>query len=131
MRSRKRAESERRTAEDMRLHLESAWSPEKQLAEIQDPDIDTLIFADGTNGHETYGAGRFLVNPTYLLLAGKIVSVEARHAAAIRDIISYNSFADETVVDNNGLDRSLMPAEVLSIAGTYYKTKINASNLPK
>jgi GNAT superfamily N-acetyltransferase len=36
------------TAEDMRLHLESAWSPEKQLAEIQDPDIDTLIFADGT-----------------------------------------------------------------------------------
>lgn len=77
------------------------------------------------------GAGRFLVNPTYLLLAGKIVSVEARHAAAIRDIISYNSFADETVVDNNGLDRSLMPAEVLSIAGTYYKTKINASNLPK
>src|SRR5688572_27004013 len=36
------------TSEDMRLHLESAWSPEKQLAEIQDPDIDTLIYADGT-----------------------------------------------------------------------------------
>lgn len=34
------------TAEDMRRHLESAWSPEKQLAEICDPDIDTLILRD-------------------------------------------------------------------------------------
>ena len=36
------------TEEDMRRHLASAWSPEKQLAEIQNPDIDTLIYADGT-----------------------------------------------------------------------------------
>jgi ribosomal protein S18 acetylase RimI-like enzyme len=34
------------TAEDMRRHLESAWSPQKQLAEIRDPDIDTLILMD-------------------------------------------------------------------------------------
>jgi diamine N-acetyltransferase len=37
------------TAEDMQRHLESAWSPEKQLCEIQDPDIDTLILA--ADGH--------------------------------------------------------------------------------
>lgn len=77
------------------------------------------------------GAGRLLANPAYLLLAGKIVSVEARHAAAIRDLISYNSFSDNTVVDANGLDKSRTPAEVLSIAGPYLKTKINASNLPQ
>jgi diamine N-acetyltransferase len=35
------------TPEDMRRHLESAWSPEKQRAEILHPDIDTLILADG------------------------------------------------------------------------------------
>jgi hypothetical protein len=29
-----------------------------------------------------------------------------------------------------GLDKSRTPAEVLSIAGAYIKTKINASNLP-
>ena len=29
------------------------------------------------------GAGRYITNPDYLLLAGKIVSVEARHASAI------------------------------------------------
>ena len=32
------------------------------------------------------GAGKYLTSATNLLLAGKIVSVEARHAAAIRDI---------------------------------------------
>jgi hypothetical protein len=36
------------------------------------------------------GAGRLLSNPDYLLLAGKIVSVEARHASAIRNLINPN-----------------------------------------
>lgn len=77
------------------------------------------------------GAGRLLTDPNYLLLAGKIVSVEARHAAAIRDLISYNSFADSTVIDMNGLDKSRTPSEVLAIAGNFIKTRINASDLPK
>jgi ribosomal protein S18 acetylase RimI-like enzyme len=34
------------TAEDMRLHLESAWRPELQAAEIADPTIDTLLACD-------------------------------------------------------------------------------------
>lgn len=76
------------------------------------------------------GAGKLITNPDYLVLAGKIVSVEARHAAFIRDLISNGSFADNSVIDANGLDKSRTPAEVLAIAGTYIKTKINASNLP-
>ncbi|MEJ7768580.1 MAG: ferritin-like domain-containing protein [Chitinophagaceae bacterium] len=76
------------------------------------------------------GAGRLLQSADYLVLAGKIVSVEARHAAYIRDIISNGSFADDTVIDAMGLDATRKPMEVLAIAGTYIKTKINASNLP-
>jgi hypothetical protein len=76
------------------------------------------------------GAGYLISNTDYLLLAGKIVSVEARHAAYIRDIISYGSFADNTVIDGNGLDKSRKPADVLAIAGKYIRNKINASNLP-
>lgn len=76
------------------------------------------------------GAGRLITDPAYLVLAGKIVSVEARHAAFIRDLISNGSFADSTVIDVNGLDKSRMPLEVLAIAGTYIKTKIDASKLP-
>ena len=76
------------------------------------------------------GAGKLLVSADYLTLAGKIVSVEARHAAYIRDLISLGSFADNTALDANGLDMARTPAEVLAIAGTYVKTKLNASNLP-
>jgi hypothetical protein len=76
------------------------------------------------------GAGQLIKSPDYLLLAGKIVSVEARHAATIRDLISNGTFADDTVVDPNGLDKSMSPSEVLNIAKDYLKSKIDASQLP-
>jgi len=76
------------------------------------------------------GAGELLQSADYLLFAGKIVSVEARHAAAIRDLISYGSFADNTVIDSNGLDVSRTPQQVLAIADTYIVTNINSNNLP-
>jgi hypothetical protein len=76
------------------------------------------------------GAGRLITDPGYLTLAGKIVSVEARHAAYIRDLISNGSFADSTVIDSNGLDKSRTPSEVLNIAKAFLKSTINASNLP-
>lgn len=78
------------------------------------------------------GAGQLISTtgngPTYLTLAGKIVSVEARHAALIADLISNGTFANTT--DVNGLDMARTPAQVLAIAGTYITTPINASNLP-
>ena len=40
------------------------------------------------------GAAQFLRNPDYLVVAGKIVSVEARHASAIRDVLG-RSFAGQ------------------------------------
>ena len=75
------------------------------------------------------GAGYLLKDANYLLLAGKIVSVEARHAALIRELISANTFLGDQV-DANSVNISRTPQEVLAIAGTYIKTKINASNLP-
>ena len=74
------------------------------------------------------GAGKLLLSGDYLLLAGKIVSVEARHAAYIRDLLMPGSFADG--LDANALEISRSPMEVLAIAGAYVTTKINASNLP-
>ena len=48
------------------------------------------------------GAGQLRTNPDYLVVAGKIVSVEERHAAYIRDVLSSGSFADMTAVHANG-----------------------------
>ena len=62
------------------------------------------------------GAGKQLKDARNLLVAGKIVSVEARHAAAIRDArdTTGRAFAGDDVVDANGLDVKMEPAAVLA-----------------
>jgi hypothetical protein len=78
------------------------------------------------------GAGNLLTDGNLLLVAGKIVSVEARHASAIRDLLNPKSadFAGDDVVDTNGLDGAMTPLQVLSAADAFIITPINASNLP-
>jgi hypothetical protein len=76
------------------------------------------------------GAGKLITNGAYLTIAGKIVSVEARHAAYIRDLISNGSFSASDVVDTNGLDKAAMPTDVLMAANGFLKTKVSGSNLP-
>jgi hypothetical protein len=77
------------------------------------------------------GAGKLIKDKGYLLLAGKIVSVEARHAAYIRDLITPGSFAGSDVVNAAGLDQALDVTTVLTAAQTYIKEKINGDNVGK
>ncbi|CAN5142872.1 hypothetical protein BH09GEM1_BH09GEM1_19910 [soil metagenome] len=61
------------------------------------------------------GAGKYLTSAANLLVAGKIVSVEARHAAAIRDIRDGSNgklFAGDDVVNAQGLDVKAEPGTV-------------------
>jgi len=79
------------------------------------------------------GAGAHIVSPDYLVLAGKIVSVEARHASAIRDLINHEAaatgFAGNDVVNSTtGLDNAQPPSVILPIAGTYITTTITVKN---
>jgi hypothetical protein len=65
------------------------------------------------------------------LAAGRIVSIEARHSAAIRNLVSPDSvaFAGPDVVDKNGLDVARAPAEVLTLADPFIVTEVTAMNL--
>lgn len=78
------------------------------------------------------GAGKYLTSPTNLLVAGKIVSVEARHAAAIRDARDTmgTRFADASVVDAQGLDVVNEPAAVLRAAGPFVVTDVAIGRAP-
>ena len=83
------------------------------------------------------GAGQYIQNAAYLTLAGKIVSVEARHASAIRDLLNPLSgdFAGDDVVDPaTGLDFSRTPnagsPSIVATANTFLATKISATQLP-
>jgi len=90
------------------------------------PNFTAINFADRTSvlnnaqafedlGVQAYnGAGQYITSADYLVLAGKIVSVEARHAALIRDLISYNSFvgpvSGSSVTSNAVIDPSTTSA---------------------
>ena len=78
------------------------------------------------------GAGRFISSADSLTLAGKIVSVEARHAALIRELIAANTFVASDVVDtaNTGKEKSKRPPEVLNTANNFLAigSKLTANN---
>lgn len=78
------------------------------------------------------GGGQAIRNPKYLAAAGSIVSVEARHAAIIRDILDPLSpaFAGDDVVDWSGLDVARLPSQVLFAAAPFIATPITARQLP-
>ncbi|AMR28572.1 hypothetical protein A0257_16700 [Hymenobacter psoromatis] len=70
--------------------------------------------------HLYNGAAPFLLSADYLTIVGKIVSVEARHAALIRDLLLANDFAGPDVVDaTSHQEISLTPTAALVELNTY------------
>jgi hypothetical protein len=101
--------------------------------------LNTAKALEDTGVSAYNGLGPFLQLADYVKMAGKIVSVEARHSAAIRDLLNPKSadFAgDDTVDPATGLDLSRTPnstangQSVLSTANSYLLTKITATSLP-
>lgn len=79
--------------------------------------LSTSQLLEDTGVSAYNGAGKYLTVPANLLVAGKIVSVEARHAAAIRDIRDGTNgrlFAGDDVVNGSGLDVKSEPSTVLA-----------------
>ncbi len=81
------------------------------------------------------GAGPLLTNPDFLAAAGKIASVEARHASAIRDLLEPGEdgrfFAgDDFVNPKLALAPARSPGEVLALAQPFIQQRFNTRNLP-
>ncbi|MCH4823664.1 ferritin-like domain-containing protein [Gramella lutea] len=139
------------------LVLDSLFGPgqvapnlEFDFSSVNFQDRDTVLtfsqILEDTGVQAYNGAGKLLSNATYLLLAGKIVSVEARHASAIRDLIGEttgdtDNFADEDITVDLALgnqvfpeafDDAVAPGDILErVAGTgFLKTRIIANNVP-
>ena len=76
------------------------------------------------------GAGQYIADVNYLLAAGKIVSVEARHAALIRDLITNGTFSDD--LDTNALEFSKPPTAIVDIANAFLSadSQISKNGLP-
>lgn len=75
------------------------------------------------------GAGRYIADANYLLLAGKIVSVEARHASAIRDLLNPGSIDFAGDDDPNGLDKAMKPSQIVPMVDPFIVTPFTANYL--
>ncbi len=90
------------------------------------------------------GTGKYVKRLPNLLTAGKIVSMEARHSAAIRDMIAGNAgsaFANVTDLaalgadEARGLDAAALPptpafTQVLANAQQFVPRRVNLTNVP-
>ncbi len=111
-----------------------ALTPDFAAIDFTDRDAvldQSLVFEDlGVGAYN--GAAQYLSETEdgtgYLVLAGKIVSVEARHASVIAGLIMDNAIAGEEVIDDMGLDQALAPEEVLTAANGFLENELSAIN---
>jgi len=79
------------------------------------------------------GAAQYLSSVDNLLLAGKIVSVEARHAAAIRDLLAPKSASQGdtgTSFAPKSFDDAFRPAKVAAAAQGFIVERLTFNNAP-
>lgn len=77
----------------------------------RDTILNTAVALEDTGVHAYNGAGPSIKDPTYLLAAGSIVSVEGRHAAGIRALLKrpVTEPNSDRAVDNEDLVDKLNP----------------------
>lgn len=101
--------------------------------------LNTAKLLEDTGVAAYNGAGKLLTNTDYLLIAGKIVSVEARHASAIRDLLnplSADFAGDDVLVDLGGsgvaYDKATPPSDILAAVTSLnvVQTPFTANQLP-
>ncbi|MBW2961928.1 ferritin-like domain-containing protein [Mesonia aestuariivivens] len=102
----------------------------------RDSVLETAQLLEDTGVKAYNGAGKLIETAAYLVIAGKIVSVEARHAAAIRsirgnDMDDFKLFAGDDIVDSqSGLDGAENPSVIINAAKDFFVTPFTANQLP-
>ena len=114
----------------------------KQSLGTVTPLLSAVIFADRASflTHATIledltvsaysGAAQLFTDTSYVQVIAKMASVDARHAAYVRNILTRNSLGDNTLIDAHGLNVAIAPLAGMNTIGTYLQTKFDTSKLP-
>lgn len=94
---------------------ESVWATARELEE-------TIL-----SGYT--GAASLVITSDNFMYIAKMMAVEARHAAMVRNRIESGSFSNTT--NANGIDTGMLPNQVLAKVKPYLKSDFSANNLPQ
>lgn len=103
------------------------------LLRDRDTILNTAVTLEDLGVHAYNGAGTSLTNPTFLLAAGSIVSVEGRHSAAVRSLLGRpvtelpseqkvsdaNLVAAINPVRGRAYDELFTPRQVVEVVGSF------------
>ena len=109
--------------------------PERDFSEVNFASRESVLNTARTfedTGTAAYnGAGKLLSLAEFLSIAGKIVSVEARQASALRDLLSDDprAFASDDWVDEFGMDPAFDPPEVLDRVQRFFTARFRVVGL--
>jgi hypothetical protein len=76
------------------------------------------------------GIAKYFTDTNLIMMSIKMGAVQARHSAYLREILSHNTFSDATIVDSDGMDKTIAPAVLMKTLANYCQTKFDASKLP-
>ena len=111
------------------IYSRSGFSP---LLKSRDAILNAAVMLEDTGVHAYNGAGPSLKDPTYILAAGSIVSVEARHSAGVRGLLgrpatqvpSEDSVPKEKLIpelnpfNGRAYDELYTPKQIIAIVGS-------------
>ncbi len=103
-----------------------------KMLSSRDSILNTAVALEDVGVHAYNGAGPSLTNPTFILAAGSIVSVEARHAAGVRALLGRPTTepdSDRLITDPNlnstlnpfkgrAYDELYTPKQIVAIVGS-------------
>lgn len=91
--------------------------------------LQSALFFEDLSVQAMNGLTRDLQAAAFITIMAEIISVQARHASYIHELIQPGSFTG--VLDASGMEVPKKPAQVLALLqGIYIKTKLDAGSLP-
>lgn len=93
--------------------------------------LSAAIFLEDLCVRGLNGAAVYMQSAAFLTILAQVISVQARHASYIHEIVQAGTFTGPAILDQAGMEKVLTPAAVLAqLQGIYIKTQLNAGSLP-